>query len=283
MGGAGRRPTRWRALARELVAAAGASHHRELRDRLVAGGPAAAVAFLEELADPSPGRDRDGGGHPSDIMADLEETAAALAATHPGAFVATVSRIPALLDHFDVLCGLARIPGPESSDWLLAALGASSGFHRRIALGALVDRHEPRAIAQLRRRLRDRDSGVRWVAADGLRRWGGPEDIAELTRYGERAGFGGLELSRDAIESICVRAGKPLPDGHPGERLVTVEVAGGTGAELVHGVMVALAVRRGDRLASGGGGEVIAPCDGNIAAIDRDGDGRLVRIVLRRE
>jgi hypothetical protein len=284
MGGAGRRPSsaRWRTLAGEVVASAGAAGHRELRDRLIAGGPAAAVGLLEELADPSPGRPRDGGGHPSDIMADLEETVTAVARAHPAAFVATVARIPALLDRFDVLCGLGRVPGPESSEWLLEALGASSGFHRRIALHALVDRGEPRAIAQLRRRLRDRDSGVRGVAADGLRRWGGPEDIDELIRYGERAGYGGLECARDAVESICERAGGPLPQGHPGKRLVSVEVGAGAGAELVHGVMVALGVRRGDRLASGGGGEVIAPCDGSIAAIDRDGDGRLLRIVLRR-
>lgn len=274
-------PRRRRPSARALLEDLGGSGSRERLDAYTARGPGAAIELLDELADPSPPVRRLE-AHPSDILYWRQVCLAELARTHPDAFVAGLERHPELRRWPEVLAALAPLGRPRVTSWLLEALSDRAGDCRRVAALVLVDRCEPALVPRLRDLLGDRSDAVGAAAAGGLRRWGGPGDLAALEAYAARALPGNRELALDAVESICERAGLPLPAGHPGPRLVAVEVPGG--GEPVHGVTTALLVPAGFVLARGAGGEpVTAPSEGVVAALDRGPDGRLERIVLRRQ
>lgn len=278
MGLAPRRP---RPSARALLDALGGSDSRERLDAYLARGPGAAVELLDELAAPSPPR-RPSEAHPSDILFWRRVALAELARAHPDAFLTGLERRPELVRWPEVLAALAPLRRPRATEWLLEALSDRAGDCRRVATLVLIDRCEPALVPRLRGLLADRSDSVAAAAANGLRRWGGPEDVAALEAYAARALPGHREMALDAVESICVRAGRPLPPGHPGPRLVAVEVPGG--GEPVHGVTTSLLVPAGFVLATGAAGEPVeAPEAGVVAALDRGPDGRLHGIVLRRQ
>jgi hypothetical protein len=252
---------------------------RAVIDAYAAGDAAALVALLDALTGPWPGPVASD-AHWGDVEADLAGCLAQLARAHPEAFIAAVERRPALLARSEVLTAAAAVPGDRAADWLLEALGDSHGIRRWQALRSLLARGEPRVIPRLRTLLRDRDSSVRFAAADGLRRFGVAADLDELWRYHRRAPRGGAERALDAIESICARADLPLPPPHPGARLVTIELPADTAlAPCVDG----FAVRAGALLATSDTTELRAPCDGQVIAIDHEPTTPSRRLVLRRE
>lgn len=281
MGGIARRPRPGIVEARDVLDALGCSGARPLVEALCARGEAALVDLLEAMASPDPDRDRSPRTdfHPADWDADMTDLIVRLTRAHPQAFVDTVGRLPALLELSAVLAGAGQVASAEADAWLLEALTSSSGFRRRQALDLLLKRGNEQVRPRLRKLLRDRDPSVRSTACDGLRRFGGPDDLEEILRYGARAGLGGLESAFDAVESICRRAGIPLPPEHPGARLVELDL--GQGASLARGLIRAMRVRAGDLLATAGDREVRAPHAGDVAAIDPGPDGRPRRIVLR--
>lgn len=125
------------------------------------------------------------------------------------------------------------------------------------------------------------EQDVGFEAASGLRRWGTPEDIEALLVFAGRASLGAQWLAQDAIESICDRTGAPLPEEHPGRRLVEVPVPDGDEVKIV--ASTALQRRSGEPLAEVDGHVVAkAPCDSVVVAIDGDESGRSRRVVLRR-
>jgi len=249
--------------------------------RATTGEPAAVGELFDALIEP-PAIPRD--APPCNGRAqveELEDCLGHLAAAHPGAFIAGVEARPQLRHRFDVLAVLGRIDDPRTTAWLLDALGQRAGSNRWVALCALLRRHQPTARARLRALLSDRDHLVAFEAADGLRRWGGVDDLPALLAYAERAQIGGRERAFDAIEMICGRSGAPLPAVHPGRRLTVVATPPGT--RLRHGVSTALLVDRGTPLADAGGQAVLAPRGGVVCGLDFDAGGQLQQIVIRRD
>jgi len=270
------RRARSRAAAVELLRALGGRGSAAAIEAFCARGPAAVTDLLQALAD----RVRfENDSHPADYYADFDDCLARLARAHPDRFVDTVARRPDLLQWSGVLGAIGEIAGERTADWLHGALEASSGLDRWRALRLLLACHDLPVRAKLAGLLRDRDSSVRFEAADGLRRWGEPAAIEPLLRYRERAPIGGAERALDAVESICRRAGIPVPPQHPGARLTEVELPPGAA---VDPNLEALVVPAGHPLADAGGETIQAPVAAQVVAIDRDPNGPPRRIVLRR-
>jgi hypothetical protein len=125
---------------------------------------------------------------------------------------------------------------------------------------------------------------VRFAAARALREHGRAADLPALERFLERASLGARDAALDAIEAICAREGLPLPNSHPGERLVTIVAElpaelGGPGRTMWR-VTEAEQVLEGAVLAElhddGLVGEVPSPCDAVVVSIEG------ATIVLRR-
>ncbi|HUH01177.1 MAG TPA: HEAT repeat domain-containing protein [Kofleriaceae bacterium] len=260
-----------------LLRALGTNDGRSAIDAFCAGGAAALVGLLDAMAQRV---QFSNDAHPADYSADLDDCMVRLARANPDVFVAELEQRPELLQHGAVLAAAGRVPGEQTTGWLLEALADSNGMRRWHALRMLLARCEPRVRPSLRGLLRDRDSSVRFAATDGLRRWGGLADIDELWRYHARATLGGAERALDAIESICGRADAPLPTQHPGARLIDVELPPDAAiAPNVDGFVV----RVGAVLATTAAGEIRAPRDGQVVAVDGDASGRPHRLVLRAD
>jgi hypothetical protein len=264
--------------AAEVIRLAGTKAGRDAADAFVARGAGALHELFEALLHPA--KVPLGDTHPADFEADFSDLLVRLARAHPTLFVSEITRSPELLEHASVLGAAGAVRSEATDRWVLTALAHKSQFHRWRALRILLDRSDPQIVPRLRKLLRDRSDMVRFVAADGLRRWGVVDDIEELMRYGARAGRGGAERAFDAIESICKRAGVPLPSAHPGERLIEIDVPAGCVDEVLE---MARVVSANELLATVDGKELRAPCAGLVVALDREPDGRLVRFVLRKD
>jgi len=262
-----------------LLHALGRPGARAVIDAFCGRGGAALRELLAALSSPPP--------LPADaepvngraVVEEEEECLCRLAMAHPRIFVWELRDHPELLDRLNVLAAVGRVPGKATTDWLLEALDQRRGTLRWLALSALLRRNERRVIPRLGALLKDRDGLVAHEAVEGLRRWGTAADVPAL--LAELAGFpiGTREFALDAIESICERAGAALPAEHPGPRLERVKAAVGT--ELVDlEVDVASQVTAGMVLARWDDGQLAAPCDGVVSAID-EGGGQLV-VTIRR-
>ncbi len=257
-----------------LLEALGTAGATAAVDRAVAGGPAALAALLDALAR---GTRFDNDSHPADFFAGLADCVRQLARAQPDAFIAAVERRPALLELDAVLGAAAVIHRPEADRWLFDAI-ARRGGRRATALSLLVRRGDARVAPQLAAMLSDRSTSVQFDAIDGLRRWGTTDDVGALERCRDKAPIGIAEYAVDAIESICFRAGAPLPPGHPGPRLTEVELPRGA---VIEANLCWLQVPVGFVLATAAGRAVRAPRAGLVVGIDADGDGHVRRIVLR--
>ncbi len=86
-------------------------------------------------------------------------------------------------DRVALIAILAEMPGFDAAGSLIEMLGeADTGEERLEVLTALVPYADPRADAQLRKLLQDRDPGVRARAVAGLGRPGQEEDVPRLLR-----------------------------------------------------------------------------------------------------
>lgn len=263
----------------DVLNVAGTVEARASLDAFAARGAPALRELLEALRDPPEGVRRD--AHYADRDADITDLVGRLASAHPATFIAHVTEAKELLEHSSVLAAAGRVRSEATDAWIFEALSHSNQSHRWRALSILLERDDDRVAPRLRKLLRDRSSSVRFAAADGLRRWGGLEDIPELLRYQERAPPGGAARALDAIESISKRAGAPLPPCHPGERLVELDVK--TAGEVREVLETKRRVCEGELLVVVDGAELCAPAAGDVIALDRGADGRLRRIVLRVE
>jgi hypothetical protein len=268
----------------ELLDSLGRADARPVMDRFCARGEEALEELLDALAGPAVEKEPRADRPPVNgraYMEDLEETLGRLARAHADAFVPMLQRRLALLDRFVVLSAVASVRRPETTAWLLDALGSRSGHNRWLALGELLCRQAPEVRPRLLALLRDRDSLVRFEAVSGLRRWGTPEAIDALLVFARRAPLGAKWLAEDAVESICERAGVMLPEEHPGRRLVEVPIPDGPEVKVV--ASSALQRREGEPLAEVDG-KVVArsPCDAVVVAIDTDPNGLSRRVVLRQ-
>jgi hypothetical protein len=124
--------------------------------------------------------------------------------------------------------------------------------------------------------LLDRDGAVRETAVEGLRRWGAASDLPALVDYAARVAAHDRDAPLDAIETICVRAGRPLPAPHPGARLEVVTVRGRVTLDVPLSALVAV----GDRLGNVDGAPLLAPCDGVVTAVDYEPEQ--TRVTMRR-
>lgn len=259
----------------QVCAAFGTADAARSIDACCAAGPdVIAALFIALLAPSGVGPDeRDGRA----VFEDEELCLSRLAAAYPEQFLAQLDAHPKIATRATVVGALAQIPGPDAEQRLLAALRHRRGWNRWIALRGLLARDSEAVAPQLAKLLRDRDSTVAFTALDGLRRWGRPADVPALLVYTETAAPGGVEFALDAIESICARAGQPLPPGHPGPRLTSLRVPA-VRAELR--IVVASQVAEHELLGQVDGAPLRSPCAGVVAAIDHR-DGRL-EITIRR-
>lgn len=225
------------------------------------------------------------GVQPRDFLDDLVDAITVVARADPSAFLRALDDEPTLADRFVVVAALGRLDAPHGSAHLERALASRDGSIRWLALEALVRRRDPNLAARLVALLRDRDSLVRFSAARALREHGTAAALPALERFLARASLGARDAALDAMEAICAREGLPLPEGHPGERLVTVVAElpaelGGPG-RTVWRVTEAEQVTEGAALAElhaddGLVDEVPSPCDAVVVSIEG------VTIVLRR-
>ena len=213
------------------------------------------------------------------VFEDLEHCLWQLAGAEPEVFLAAVREQPSLLDIFAFASALRNIPGAEASDLLLQMLGSKLGSMRWLALGALLERKEPRAIARLNKATRDRDGLVVFSAVSALRRYATPSDIPRLLELvqARRTAPGTREAAIDAIEGACSRAGQPLPEGTTA-RLVEITLPAGA----VPRVLDAELVEAGAPLTKPGVAPVVvAPCRAVVVDILLDGAAPV--LVLRRQ
>ncbi|WP_434421260.1 HEAT repeat domain-containing protein [Nannocystis pusilla] len=199
-----------------------------------------------------------------------------LAERYPQTFLGEVREQSATLDRADVVSALASVPGADAVAILLAALGHRKGTIRWHALYALLSRGQVEVAPRLAKLLLDRDGAVRETAVEGLRRWGTADDLPALVAYTARVATHDRNAPLDAIETICVRAGRPLPAAHPGARLEVVAVRGQVTIEVPRSALVSA----GDPLGTVDGTPLLAPCDGVFIAVDRDSEH--TRVTLRR-
>jgi len=257
-----------------LLEALGTARAGAAIDRAMASGSDALEALLQALARSARFETE---AHPADYSADLDDCLSRLARAHPDVFVAGVQRWPAVLERDAVWVAAAGVRRPEADGWLFGALDRRGGGRAR-ALSLLLRRGDARVAPRLAAMLADRSTSVQLDAADGLRRWGTVIDLGALERCRERALPGVAERALDAIESICRRAGAPLPPGHPGPRLTEIALPAGS---VVEPNLRSLQVPAGFTLATAAGRAIRAPRDGVVVGIDIDADGHAERIVLR--
>ncbi|RLB62031.1 MAG: hypothetical protein DRI90_10025, partial [Deltaproteobacteria bacterium] len=163
-----------------LLHALGRSGSRSVIDAFCARGGQALRELLAALLDPPP---RLEGADPVNgraVYEEEEECLSRLAVAHPAVFVEVVQEQPGLLDLFAVLSAAGRVPGAETTEWLLRNLRHRRGTHRWLALSALLERNERRVAPKLRALLKDRDGRVAFKAIEGLCRWGSPDDVPAL-------------------------------------------------------------------------------------------------------
>lgn len=199
-----------------------------------------------------------------------------LAEHYPQTFLSEVREQPATLDRVEVIGALAKIPGPDAAELLIAALGHRKGTIRWHALYALLSRGQVEVARRLAKLLRDRDGAVRETAVEGLRRWGTADDLPALVAYTARVATHDRNAPLDAIETICTRTHRPLPSAHPGARLEVFTVRGQVTIEVPRSALLSI----GDPLGTVDGAPLLAPCDGVFIAADRDPEH--TRVTLRR-
>jgi hypothetical protein len=214
---------------------------------------------------------------PRAVENDEHECLMRLAAAHPQEFVAQVRAHPAMIDRLGVLGTLASVPGADAAELLLAALRHSKGTLRWHALDGLLRRGHAAVAPRLARLLRDRDGAVRETAVQCLRRWGTTSDVEPLVAHLSQPRNYDRNATLDAIEAICTREGRPLPAQHPGPRL---EVLAVRGSRIDVHVCLSALLSAGDPVARVDDHAIVAPCDGVLAAVDRQPD--LVRLTFRR-
>lgn len=208
---------------------------------------------------------------------DEHECLMRLAAAHPEEFVTQVRAHPAMIDRLGVLGALATVPGRDAADLLLAALSHRKGTLRWHALYGLLRRGHADVAPRLARLLRDRDGAVRSTAVEALRRWGTARDVEPLVAYLSHPRNYDREETLDAIETICSRQGRPLPEAHPGPRLEVLEVPG---PRIDVQVCLGAVLSAGQSFARADDQVLVAPCDGALCAVDRQAS--LVRLTFRR-
>lgn len=268
-----------RARARDLLGKLGSRAARAAMESWAeALVPESAKALLDELLEPD-SRENPAGFNGRAYVEDVEDCIGALARRFPEPLLDALESRPSLRSRLGVFGPVSRLRDPRVTDWLREALESRDGGQRTLGLQGLLDRHDPEVRDRLGPLLADRHMGVAFAAADGLRRWGTSRDLPALLTYAKGAPYGGRERAFDAIEAICTREGRPLPEAHPGARLTTIAVP--EGAELRHGLIVASMVNHGDELAGVGDDIVRAPIGGVVGGLDRDPEGRLEAIVLR--
>jgi hypothetical protein len=199
-----------------------------------------------------------------------------LAEHYPQTFLKDVREHPATIDRAEVVSALGKIPGADAAELLIAALGHRKGTIRWHALYALLSRGQVEVAPHLAKLLRDRDGAVREAAVEGLRRWGTADDLPALVAYTARVATHDRNAPLDAIETICARAGRPLPAAHPGARLEVFTVRGQVTIEVPRSALVSA----GDPLGTVDGAPLLAPCDGVFIAADRNAEH--TRVTLRR-
>ncbi|MCY0988357.1 HEAT repeat domain-containing protein [Nannocystis sp. ILAH1] len=199
-----------------------------------------------------------------------------LVESYPQTFLKEVREHPATIDRAEVVSALAKIPGADAAELLMAALGHRKGTIRWHALYALLSRGQVEVAPRLAKLLLDRDGAVRETAVEGLRRWGTADDLPALVAYTARVATHDRNAPLDAVETICVRAGQPLPASHPGARLEVFTVRGQVTIEVPRSALVSA----GDPLGTVDGAPLLAPCDGVFIAADRDSEH--TRVTLRR-
>lgn len=122
------------------------------------------------------------GAHVRDVMDDFTALLSIVAQRNSARFLSEVSSRPRLAGSMVVLSAVASLRSRAASDILLRALAARDGTNRWLALRALARRREPRLAPLLADRLRDRDSLVRFAAAESLQAMGDRSALAPLKR-----------------------------------------------------------------------------------------------------
>lgn len=266
----------------ELAASFGTTRYAAALDRYRELGAAGLVELLEATAGrvhTSWAKD----AHQRDILDDRGAAITALGKAHTGALIEALARLPEFDDSFAIAGALARIDDPRTTGLLVDRLDSRDGDVRWLAVRELTCRCEPALIARLAELLDDRNDSVRFAAVEAARRFG---TVADLERLGaiatsEHENLGTCELAFDAIESICARAGAPLPPLHPGPRLIAVEVDADIGAGDHIRVMSSQLVKAKELLCRVGDRELFAPERAVVVGFDWSHD-RLIRIVLGR-
>lgn len=223
---------------------------------------------------------------PRDSFDDVTEAIVRAARNAPDAFLRGLHDEPARLDHVAVVSALGVLDRPEATALLRGRLKSDDGTLRWIALRALAERRDLGLAEHLPRLLQDGDPLVGLAAVRALRTLGSAAHLDALHEYLSR-NASARDVALDAVESICARAGNPLPSFHPGLRLETVVVESDC---FGRSARVHLCVTRTERVAEeqvlaefrcddGLVLEVVAPCDGIITMIEI---GPPVVLTLRR-
>ena len=208
------------------------------------------------------------------VFEDLEACLLELARDEAPAFLTAAEAEPNLLQRFAFVSALRAIPDARASELLLRAYKSRDGALRWLALGELLARREPRALALLEKATRDRDSLVVFSAVRALRRHGSAAHVPRLLELiaAAKTAPGTREAARDAIEAICEREARELPPGIE-KRLLIVPLPAGS-RPLVSDADL---VEPGRKLAEQP--EVSAPC--RAVVVDVVLDGSPPHIVLR--
>lgn len=233
--------------------------------------------FLDGLAHkPTLGRPNANG---RGVMEDIEYCLSQFARSQPLVLLDAARQRPELLQDFAFVSALGRIEAADATELLLQVSRGKGGALRWLALGALLARKEPRAIAGLSKATKDRDSLVVFSAVVALRRYAKPSDVPRLQEIvaAPRTAPGTRAAALDAIEAACTRAGSALPPGME-RRLWEVVLPPGA----VPCVNRATLVEAGAPLTRGPAkSAVLAPCRAVVVDVV-EGDAQIV-LVLRRQ
>lgn len=233
-----------------------------------------ATALLQALIDGASLGRREANGRA--VFEDLETCLLELARAEAPTLLAAAEAEPKLLQRFAFVSALRAIPDARSSELLFRAYKSRDGALRWLALGELLTRREPRALALLEKATRDRDSLVVFSAVRALRRHGSGTHVPRLLELiaAAKTAPGTREAARDAVEAICERERVELPTGIE-KRLLLVTLP--VGARPL--VSDADLVEAGRKLAEKP--EVSAPC--RAVVVDVVLDVSPPHLVLRRQ
>ena len=257
----------------ETLSSMGTPEARERSDALLRGGVAALTDLFTALAADAPVGAPHGNGRA--VMEDLESCLVQFARAHPEDFIDGIERHARLARQFAVLSAIGSCPSPRAVPHLLAALADRSGSMRWLALSALLARDAPELEPHFTALLGDRDGLVVFVATRALRRRGTSEHLPRLVSIAENqhTAVGTREAAYDAIESIALREGLPLPEGCPAPRLFELELP----SSATPSVTESMLVKAGERVASSPEGDVVAPFTALVIEVGRSS------LLLRRE